>query len=134
MSEPEKVTAEFFDDWNFADPPEQDVLVQMQREAAALVTNEIMGSVSIGFDIEEPGEIYIDLLVDGGMEICAVKDKSVKYYTLQDKLLQNTKDYSHPENRHISDWIAWLRETADKMEALNTRCLAEWQDKHGTPK
>ena len=134
MSEPEKVTAEFFDDWNFADPPEQDVLVRMQREAAAMVTNEIINSVSIGFDIEEPGAIYIDLLLNGGMEICAVKETNVKSYTTQDKLLQNTKDYSHPEDKHIPDWIAWLRETADKMEALNAKCLVEWHDKHGAPK
>ncbi len=130
MTEQTKITPEFFDDWIFDNPLMPNILEQVQRDVAALVTNEIINSVCFGFEINTPGKPYIDMLVGGTNEICGVENHSG--LSLRDDMLHYAEDYGHPDDaKKIKAWIAWFRETADQMEAINTKQQDLWMAKHG---
>ena len=131
MPDQPKVTSDFFKDWNFDDPVTVNMLVEMQRDVAVMVTNEIIDSVRFGFEIDTPGEPYIDMLIGGTNEICGVKNHSG--ISLRDDMLHYADDYGgHPDdNKKIKNWIAWFRETADQMEEISNKQHVAWMAKHG---
>lgn len=119
-----QVDSKYFDEWGFGENPLEGLVGSIQKDAAALVMNEITSTLAIYFNDEKPGTLVVH----------AFPDCDILYEMSGDDVIGTLCGIidGHPEGaKETEGWIKFLRQAAYKMEEGLEKSQKKWLEIHG---